>query len=268
MFKAKLERELHRAVDGKIVLVTGASSGIGRATAQMLGAAGAVVLCVARNESALEEVVSEIRAGGGRASTWVCDVSDLDDCDRLAERVLAEHGHIDVLINNAGHSIRRPVKEEYDRFHDFQRTMQLNYFGALRLTMNFLPSMQEHGSGQVVYSSTMSALTGAPRFAGYVASKSAMDAFIRSAAPEFLGDGIAFTTVHFPLVRTPMIAPTEGYQHAPAISPEKAARMVAKALITRKTRVATSLGKVGLLMYAVTPKTSRRILGLGYHRLW
>lgn len=268
ILNARLKKRLSSAMEGKTVLVTGASSGIGRASAKMLAEAGAQVLLVARHQDALEKVAAEIQEQGGSAFCWVCDISDLDDCDRLAREVLAEHGHIDVLFNNAGHSIRRAVAHQFDRFHDFQRTMQINYFGALRLTLNFLPSMQERGGGHIVYSSTMTALTGAPRFAGYIASKTAMDAFIRSAAPEFLGDGIVFTTVHFPLVRTPMIAPTESYEGARAITPEQAAQMVARALITRKTRVVTMLGRFGILVYALVPGIGRRILKLGYHRLW
>ena len=192
-------------------MITGSSSGIGRAAAIQLGAAVAVVLLVARSGDELDAVRSEIVADGGRAYSYPTDLTNFDDLDALVAKVLDQHGHLDVLVNNAGRSIRRKVEHSQDRFHDFERPMQLNYFAAIRLVMGFLPSMRERESGQIINISTWSVQVRPARFSGYTASKAALEAWSDCVQGEVVGDGIVFTTIRMPLVRTPMIAPTRVY---------------------------------------------------------
>jgi NAD(P)-dependent dehydrogenase (short-subunit alcohol dehydrogenase family) len=259
------DRPLSAAVRGKVVLITGASSGIGKATAVKVADAGATVLLVARSVEKLEETKHEIETAGGAAHIHRCDMSDMDDVARMAEEVLAYHGRVDVLVNNAGRSIRRSVGLSYDRFHDYERTMQLNYFGAVRLILALLPSMRAHKTGHIVNVSSIGTQTNPPRFSAYVASKAALDAFGRVIASEVFDDGVRITTIHMPLVRTPMIAPTRMYDMFPAITPEEAAEMIAKAMVSRPKKVATRLGTFGELLYAVAPELSDRILNLAYN---
>lgn len=255
---------LEERVDGRIVLVTGATSGIGKAAALKLARAGAHVLLVARTKEKLDETLEEIEKLGGRAEAYSADVSDLEDCDRLVEQVLKDHGHVDILVNNAGRSIRRSVTHSYERFHDFERTMQLNYFGALRLIMRLLPGMTEQRSGHIINISSIGVLTNAPRFSAYVASKAALDAFSRCAASELAHEGVRFTTINMPLVRTPMIAPTKIYNHVPTISPNQAADMICDAIIRQPKRIATQLGILGSVMHFLTPKVTETIMNTGY----
>lgn len=255
---------LEERVDGRIVLVTGATSGIGKAAALKLARAGAHVLLVARTREKLDETLEEIEKLGGRAEAYSADVSDLEDCDRLVEQVLKDHGHVDILVNNAGRSIRRSVTHSYERFHDFERTMQLNYFGALRLIMRLLPGMTEQRSGHIINISSIGVLTNAPRFSAYVASKAALDAFSRCAASELAHEGVRFTTINMPLVRTPMIAPTKIYNHVPTISPNQAADMICDAIIRQPKRIATQLGILGSVMHFLTPKVTETIMNTGY----
>jgi len=258
------DRTLSAAVRGKVVLITGASSGIGRATAVKVADAGATVLLVARSVDKLEETKQEIERAGGVAHIHRCDMSDMDDVARMAEEVLAYHGRVDILVNNAGRSIRRSVKLSYDRFHDYRRTMQVNYFGAVRLILALLPSMQAHRSGHIIDVSSIGTQTNPPRFSAYVASKAALDAFGRVIASEVYDDGVRITTIHMPLVRTPMIAPTRMYDMFPAITPEEAAEMIAGAMIAQPKKVATRLGTFGELLYAVAPTFSDKILNTAY----
>ena len=255
---------LEERVQDKVVMITGATSGIGKAAALKLARAGATVLVVARTKEKLEETLHEIERLGGKAYSYSADVSHLDDCDRLVEQVLKDHGRVDVLVNNAGRSIRRSVVHTYDRFHDFERTMQLNYFGALRLIMQLLPSMTENGSGHIINISSIGVLTNAPRFSAYVASKAALDAFTRCAASEMAHLGIRFTTINMPLVRTPMIAPTKLYNHVPTISPNQAGDMICDAIVRQPKRIATSLGIFGQVMHFLTPKVTETIMNTGY----
>jgi NAD(P)-dependent dehydrogenase (short-subunit alcohol dehydrogenase family) len=258
------DRSLSAAVRGKVVLITGASSGIGRATAVKAADAGATVLLVARSVEKLEETKAEIERAGGAAHIHRCDMSDTEDIERMAEEVLAYHGQVDVLVNNAGRSIRRSVGLAYDRFHDYERTIQLNYLGAVRLILALLPSMRARKSGHVINISSIGTQTNPPRFSAYVASKAALDAFGRVIASEVFDDGVHITTIHMPLVRTPMIAPTRMYDMFPAITPEEAAEMIAGAMIGRPKKVATRLGTFGELLYAVAPGVSDRILNTAY----
>ena len=225
------DRSLSGAVRGKIVLITGASSGIGKATAVKVADAGATVLLVARSVEKLEETRDEIVAAGGSAHIHRCDLADIEDIERMAEEVLAYHGHVDILVNNAGRSIRRSVALSYDRFHDYERTIQLNYLGALRLILALLPTMRARKSGHIINISSIGTQTNPPRFSAYVASKAALDAFSRVIASEMVEDKVHITTINMPLVRTPMIAPTRMYDMFPAITPEEAAEMIAKAMV-------------------------------------
>ena len=255
---------LPERVEGKVVMVTGATSGIGKASALKLARAGATVLVIARTAEKLEETLHEIDQLGGTAQAYSCDVSDLTDVDNLIQQVLADHGHVDILVNNAGRSIRRSVVHAFDRFHDYERTMQLNYFGALRLIMQLMPSMIENGSGHVINISSIGVLTNAPRFSAYVASKAALDAFTRCASSELAHEGIRFTTINMPLVRTPMIAPTKIYNHVPTISPTQAADMICDAIVRQPKRIATNLGVMGQVMHFITPRVTETIMNTGY----
>jgi short-subunit dehydrogenase len=258
------DRSLAGAVRGKIILITGASSGIGKATAVKVADAGATVLLIARSVEKLEETRDEIVAAGGSAHIHRCDLADIEDIERMAEEVLAYHGHVDILVNNAGRSIRRSVALSYDRFHDYERTIQLNYLGALRLILALLPTMRARKSGHIINISSIGTQTNPPRFSAYVASKAALDAFSRVIASEVKDDKVHLTTINMPLVRTPMIAPTRMYDMFPAITPEEAAEMIAKAMVNRPKKVATKLGNFGELLYAVAPKASDSILNTAY----
>jgi NAD(P)-dependent dehydrogenase (short-subunit alcohol dehydrogenase family) len=255
---------LETAVRGKVVMVTGASSGIGRSASLKIADAGGIVLLVARTPEKLEATRDQIEAGGGVAYVHPCDLSDIDDIDRMADEVLARHGHVDVLVNNAGRSIRRSIALSYDRFHDFERTMQLNYFGAVKLILKLLPVMRERKSGHLVNISSIGVQTNTPRFSAYVASKAALDAFSRCIASEIVDDGVNVTTINMPLVRTPMIAPTKMYNRFPTITPEKAADMICEAIIHKPKRIATPLGTLGQLLYAINPKSIDYILNSAY----
>jgi NAD(P)-dependent dehydrogenase (short-subunit alcohol dehydrogenase family) len=259
------ERSLAGSISGKRVLITGASSGIGLETALKVGEAGGEVLLVSRTREKLEEVARQVEEAGGVAHVHPADLSDLDDIERLAAEVLAEHGGVDVLINNAGRSIRRSVARSYDRFHDYERTMQLNYFGALKLILAFLPGMRERRSGHIINVSSIGVQTNTPRFSAYVASKAALDAFSRCVAPECVNDNVKFTTVYMPLVRTPMIAPTDIYKAFPTLTPDEAAQMLADAMIDKPKRMASRLGTFGEVLYAVSPKTVDIVLNTAYN---
>ena len=257
-------RTLKQALEGRHVMITGASSGIGRATALKVAGGGGIPLLVARNVEKLEEARAEIVAAGGTAYVYAADLSDMESVERLVERALADHRSVDMLVNNAGRSIRRSISLSYDRFHDFERTMQLNYFGAVKLIIGLLPHMRDRGSGHIVNISSIGVQTNPPRFSAYVASKAALDAFTRVIASEVVGDGVTFTTIHMPLVRTPMIAPTKMYDAFPAITPDEAASMICDALRTRPKHMGTRLGTFGEVAYALSPKAVDRILHLAY----
>jgi NAD(P)-dependent dehydrogenase (short-subunit alcohol dehydrogenase family) len=255
---------LEKAVRGRVVMVTGASSGIGRSAALKIADAGGTVLLVARTPEKLEATRDQIAAGGGTAYAHPCDLSDIDDIERMADEVLARHGHVDVLVNNAGRSIRRSIALSYNRFHDFERTMQLNYFGAVKLILKLLPVMRERRDGHIINISSIGVQTNTPRFSAYVSSKAALDAFSRCIASEIVDDGVHITTIHMPLVRTPMIKPTKMYERFPTITPEKAADMICEAIIHKPKRIATPLGTLGQLLYAVNPKSIDYILNSAY----
>ncbi len=230
------KKALRDAVDGKVVLVTGASYGIGEATARKLAAAGATVLLVARSGDRLEELKQQISKAGGRAHAYTTDLSDPESVDALAAEALERHDHIDVLVNNAGKSIRRSIELSYDRFHDFERTTWVNYLGPVKLVLALLPSMRACGQGHIVNVSTSGVrMPPAPRWSAYVASKSAFDVFIRTVALEVARDGVTVSSVYMPLVHTRMSAPTPALRYVPGLSAEEAADLVCKAIAERPT---------------------------------
>ena len=259
-----LDRSLAGAVRGKVVLITGGSSGIGFAAAERCADAGAKVVIVARDMEKLEAARAKIAEHGGTVFTYQCDISDYQACDAFARQVLAEHGGVDVLVNNAGRSIRRSIDLSYDRFHDFERTMQLNYFAVVRLTMALLPSMLERGGGHIVNISSIGVLSNAPRFSGYVSSKAAMEAWTRCAAAEFADRGVSFTIINMPLVRTPMIAPTKIYEQMPVATPDEAADMVAEAIIGRPKRIATRLGLAAEVLHLAAPRITEVVMNTAF----
>ncbi len=259
------DRSFGHFINGKTVVITGASSGIGRATALKVAAAGGVPLLVARGMEKLEALRDEIAELGGTAHVYSADLSDMDSIDDIVARMLADHPAIDILVNNAGRSIRRSIKlSESDRFHDFERTMQLNYFGAIKLIMALLPHWRERRFGHVVNVSSIGVQTNPPRFSAYVASKAALDSWTRVVSSEVVGDGITFTTIHMPLVRTPMIAPTKLYDHFPTISPDEAADLICEAMRSRPKEINTRLGTAGEVMHALAPKVMDQILHVAY----
>ena len=259
-----IDRSLKGKVRNKVVVITGGSSGIGLSTAQRVAEAGATTIIVARGEEELFKARDEMKKAGGKVFAYTADLADMADCDRLVKTVLDEHGHVDVLINNAGRSIRRSIELSYDRFHDFERTMQLNYFGSLRLIMGFLPKMTERRKGHIINISSIGVLANSPRFSAYVASKAALDAFSRCAQGELSGKGISFTTVNMPLVKTPMIAPTKMYDSVPTLSPEEAADLLVKAIIEKPSRIATRLGIFAALVNAVAPKAYEVVMNTAF----
>jgi thioester reductase-like protein len=258
------DRSFEGAVNGKRVVITGASSGIGRAAAMKIAAAGGIPLLVARGAEKLEEVKKEIEDAGGTAYVYTADLGELESIDALVETIRDEHPVVDILINNAGRSIRRSIELSYDRFHDFERTMQLNYFGAIRLTMGLLPHMRERKSGHVIQISSIGAQTNPPRFSAYVASKAALDAWTRVVASETIGDNVHFTTIHMQLVRTPMIAPTKIYDAFPTITPDDAGDLICEAIRSKPKTINTRLGTFGEVMYALAPKAVDQILHAAY----
>ncbi len=262
-----IDRSLKGTVGGKVVLVTGGSSGIGLAAAKKFAEAGAVTIICARGEDKLADAVQEIRDHAGQDAkvfSYSVDIADEAGCAAFIHTLETEHGGVDFLINNAGRSIRRAIESSYDRFHDFQRTMDLNYFGCLRVTMGLLPGMVKKRKGHVVNISSIGVLTNAPRFSAYVASKAALDAWTRCASSEFADQGVSFTTINMPLVRTPMIAPTKIYQNVPTLSPEEAADMIAQACIAKPVRIATRLGITGELLHAAAPRVAQIVMNTSF----
>ncbi|MBV9831161.1 MAG: SDR family oxidoreductase, partial [Marmoricola sp.] len=253
-----------KALTNKTVVITGASSGIGLVTAVQVAKAGAVPILVARGAEKLEATKRLIEGQGGTAYVYPCDLSDLEAIDALTKQLSEDFEHVDFVVNNAGRSIRRSLKLSEDRFHDFERTMQLNYFGAIRLIMGLLPKMRQQKSGHVVNISSIGVLTSPPRFSAYVASKAALDAWSNVVSSEVVGDGISFTSIHMPLVRTPMIAPTKLYDRFPTISPGQAARKVITALVDRPHEINTLTGNLGALAHTLAPKQAFRVLHLAY----
>ncbi len=260
----KNDKATWAALNGKTVVITGASSGIGLVTAVQVAKAGAVPILVARGQEKLEATKQLIESQGGVAHAYACDLSDFDSIDTLTKQLSEDFENIDYVVNNAGRSIRRSLKLSEDRFHDFERTMKLNYFGAIRLIMGLLPKMRQQGSGHVVNISSIGVLTNPPRFSAYVASKAALDAWSNVVSSELFSDGVTFTSIHMPLVRTPMIAPTKMYDRFPTISPGQAAAKVVRALVERPHEINTKTGNLGALAHTLAPRTVFRVLNIAY----
>jgi short-subunit dehydrogenase len=255
---------LERALADRTVLITGASSGIGEATALRIGAAGGKLLLVARSEDKLGDIAARIVEHGGDAAVHAADLTDEEDVARLSREVLARHGGVDVLINNAGHSIRRSLSRSTERIHDFERTIELNYLAPVRLVLAFVPTMRERGFGHVINVSSAAVQIRTPRFAAYTASKAALDAFSDCAAAELSHEGVRFTTISMPLVRTPMIAPTEIYRSFPTLSPAQAAERVCQAIVHRPRRIGTPYGQLVGAVDAVDPVAMEAVRNRGY----
>lgn len=258
-------RALRDRVAGKHVVVTGASSGIGEALAARLGDAGATVLLVARSADKLELLREAITERGGAAFAYPADLSDATDTQRVIEAILRDHEHVDVLVNNAGISIRRSVAKSYERVHDFERTLALNFLGAVRLIMGFLPAMRERRSGHILNVSTIGVQVNVPRYGAYVASKAALDAFSRVLAVEALKDDVKVTTIYMPLVRTPMMKSTTIYQSFPMRDADEAADLVVEGIVRQSKRVAIPMGNLFELAYGVAPNAIDRVLNAAYH---
>ena len=265
-----IDRTLKGQVQGRVVLVTGGSSGIGLAAAHKLAQAGAITVIVGREQEKLDAAKKEIDLAlkvkdgdatkGGQVVTYSADLASLDSCDTMVAWLIENYGGVDVLVNNAGRSIRRGIESSKERFHDFERTMQLNYFGCLRVTMGLVPGMAAKRKGHVVNISSIGVLTNAPRFSAYVASKAALDAWTRCAASEYLDVGVTFTTINMPLVRTPMIAPTKIYQNVPTLSPEEAGDLIVQAIVYKPVRIATRLGVFGQVLHALAPRVAQIVM--------
>jgi NAD(P)-dependent dehydrogenase (short-subunit alcohol dehydrogenase family) len=258
-----LAPSLGARVEGRTVLVTGASSGIGRGLAVRLGAAGATVLVTARRGDELDQVVGEIEVAGGSAFSLPADLSTEEGVDELADKVLAEHGTPHVLVNNAGRSIRRSIARSEHRLHDYERAMQINYLGAVGITLRMLPGMRERRSGHVLTSSSIGVTADLPRFSAYIGSKAALEAFCRVAAVECLADGVRFTTVHLPLVDTEMIGPS-GWSFS-ALTVDEAVDMMVDGLRRRPREVNSPLGTLTRAGLQLMPERTRRSLHL-FHR--
>lgn len=257
---------LEAVLSGQTVLITGASSGIGRAVALKAAAAGASVILVARSDDKLRELKAVIEHNGGKARAYSADLSSGASTGSLLAQLRADGVAIDLLVNNAGRSIRRSVDASSARLHDFERTMALNYFGSLRLILALLPGMRARKRGHIINVSSAGAQMSTPLFSAYIASKAALDAFTRVAASEARHDGVRFTTVYMPLVRTPMIAATAAFVRMPALSPEQAADMVLRPLVTHETRLGTRLANLFSLGQVVAPALAERLLSFG-HRM-
>lgn len=245
----------------KTIVLTGASSGIGEAAAMRFAELGARVCLVARRQEELERVADAIGSTGGHAVIYRADLSNQPEVANLAERLLQGEGRIDVLINNAGRSIRRPITESLDRFHDYTRTMQLNYFAPVQLTLALLSRFYEQGAGHVINVSSMAALIPTPRFSAYTGSKCALDGFSRTLAAEHVGRNIHVTTINYPLVKTPMTAPTRIYRYLPQMDCRKAADWMVHAIEHRPMRMTTSAGRTWGAATSLLPGPTTRATG-------
>jgi thioester reductase-like protein/short-subunit dehydrogenase involved in D-alanine esterification of teichoic acids len=252
---------------GKHVVITGASSGIGRASAMAVAERGATVFALARNADALDDLVAEIRAASGQAHAFTCDVTDSASVEATVKDILGRFDHVDYLVNNAGRSIRRSVSASTDRLHDYERVMAVNYFGSVRMVLALLPHWRERQFGHVVNVSSAGVQASSPKYSAYIPSKAALDAFAEVVGTETLSDHITFTSIHMPLVKTPMIVPSRRLNPIPPISAEHAAAMVVRGLVEKPARIDTPVGTLADVGTYFAPKLSRRMLHqiyLGY----
>ncbi|MFK7730115.1 MAG: SDR family oxidoreductase [Pseudomonadales bacterium] len=259
-----IDKTLKGNIADKVIVITGAGSGIGLSSALRLGEAGAKLIICGRTIEKLEDAKKDIEAVGGEVHTYACDLSDMKSCDDFMGKVLKDHGRVDILINNAGRSIRRAVEDSYDRFHDFERTMQINYFGALRCSLSVLPGMSSRKSGHIINISSMGVVGPPARFSAYIASKSALEGWTRCAEAEFCDRDISFTNINMPLVKTPMIGPTKAYEYAPTLTPEEAADMVVDAIINKPSRITTGMGRAFQVLNLVAPKLAATTMNMPF----
>ena len=262
------QQALHDRVAGKTILLTGASSGIGAQVAHQLAAAGATLILVARSKDKLDAIAEQIQNEGGTAFVYATDLTVGDSIDQVCQQILKQHGGVDILINNAGRSIRRSIKFSLDRFHDYERTMRLNYYGSVRMALNLLPGMLERGDGHIVNVSTVGVQANPARFSAYLGSKWALEGWSWVAANELAHTGVTVSTINYPLVRTPMIAPTKIYDYTPAMSPETAVNWMLDIIITRNKRKVGPLGLGALTMYYLLPKTAETIVNASYQAVY
>ncbi len=248
-------------IHDKTIVITGASSGIGENAAILLARKGARLCLVARRREELERVKTRIESAGGKAWIYPADLSKPEDIDACASAILAEHDHVDILVNNAARSIRRLVSDSLDRLHDYQRTIQTNYFGPVQLTLRLLPGMLQRGQGHIINVSSYSTLIPVPRFAAYVASKSALEGFSRSLAAELVGKNIFVTIINYPLVKTPMTAPTKGYEYLKQMQADKAAQWIVRAIEKRPMRIATRIAALWGTAMAAFPTLTTAFTG-------
>ena len=261
--------KLRSTVSGKTVLVTGASYGIGEATARKMAAAGATVLVVARSAERLEDLAAAINAGGGRAIAYPTDLADESAVGELTKQVTENHGPVDIVVSNAGKSLRRSLHHQYDRPHDFQRTIDINYLGPIWLLLGLVPAMREHGGGHIVNVSSVGVrVVPGPQWGAYQASKGAFDHWLRSVAPELHVDGVDVTSVYFALVRTRMIAPTPMLGRLPGMSPDEAADAIAKAVIERPRTIEPPWVWPAELASVLLAGPAERAAGLWYRRFF
>ena len=259
---------LQQRVTGKVIILTGASSGIGAQVASELAAAGAIIALVARNREKLDEIAERIRANGGKAHVYPGNLTDMEECDRICQAIEHDHGRVDILINNAGRSIRRSIKFTYDRFHDYERTMQLNYLASIRMAMNVLPGMEARNEGHIINVSTVGVQANPARFSAYLGSKWALEGWTWVAANEFAHTNIRFSSLNYPLVRTPMIAPTKIYRYMPVMSVDTSVKWMLDVIITQNKRKLGIFGKGALAMYYLLPKTSESIVNFSYQAVY
>lgn len=249
---------MKRSLQGQTIVLTGASSGIGYEAALQMARKGVHVCLVARRELELHKVKRDIERLGGSASVYPCDISQTEAVAACAEQLLAEHPSIDALVNNAAHSIRRPIAKSLDRLHDYERTMQLNYLGAVGLTLALLPRFLEQGHGHVVSVSSLSTQIPIPLFSAYLASKVALESFTRSLQAELGHQGVSTTVVYFPMVRTPMSSRTAIYKYMPMMPVHKAAGWLVRACEKKPARVARHTGRLGSALLAFAPGPATR----------
>jgi len=255
---------LEDTVRDRLVLITGASSGIGQQTAIDVGKAKGEVVLVARGVENLEKTAKAVRKAGGIAHVYPCDLSDMDAIGEMAQTVQSDLGRVDILVNNAGRSIRRSLELSYDRFHDYERTMQLNYFAPVRLMLELLPGMRKRKFGHVINVSTVGVQTRVPRFGAYIASKAALDTLCDAWQAETHSENVRFTTVHMVLVRTPMISATTIYDRFPTLTPEGAARVITEAMIHRPRRVSPPFGQIAAFADSLTPQLMDQVRSAGF----
>jgi len=230
--------QLKERLKGKNVLITGASFGIGEQLAYMLADTGAHLILVARTEEKLVQVKKEVALRGGRATVVAADLAKEESVADLITALNDIPGGIDIVINNAGKSIRRSLYESLDRLHDFKRSMAINYFGPVQLLLALIPTLKRN-KGYIINISAINVLMApAPHWAAYQSSKAAFDNWFRCAAPELNAAGVYTTSIYLPLVRTRMIEPTPMYDKMPAMNPEHAARWICKVIITRQQKKA------------------------------